>query len=455
MRISVEAPVLQPYVRPLAQAEPATPPLPTHIDLTRKLVFESNRSEVDEACVVLVEMSVLVYRSLSEIREVLQRLPFDQAVAIDKGRRRDSDWRWLDAQAAKAEATASLTLPGNLRLGSLQLGLSPELRKLVQDALAKQPVLSVPVLAPLPGPSRPAKVPPVQAVAEFAQRAQPPRVLALLRGNSALIAFRGTSGLKDWFTDLSFWPAWSLPLRHQGFEWTWQGVKPQVEAWLKEVTARLGQPPTIYLTGHSLGGAVATLAAVDLSERYPIARVVTLGSPRVGSWGFRKRYARSQAAPDANGGARFLPQVTTRWVHGNDLFATFVPPPGFTAHVVSPEYLKPADSIDVKKYLPENAMDVMPIANLVSRMTGTKTASPWPSSPWQPPTSWLDDARPAAGQFALWLSMTLPGAWWSRLLMPFMPLITESMVRSGFRHKSGRYLGFMPPTALFRAMFYR
>jgi len=67
-----------------------------------------------------------------------------------------------------------------------------------------------------------------------------------------LIAFRGTSGLKDWFTDLSFWPAWSLPLRHQGFEWTWQGVKPQVEAWLKEVTARLGQPPTIYLTGHSL-----------------------------------------------------------------------------------------------------------------------------------------------------------------------------------------------------------
>ena len=94
MKIGVAAPVLQVVKRELPDARLSSqvakePPLPKHVDLSRQLSF--GRSTVDEAGVVLVEMSVLVYEPLNRIREVLKRLPFDLAVAIDEGRRRDAD----------------------------------------------------------------------------------------------------------------------------------------------------------------------------------------------------------------------------------------------------------------------------------------------------------------------------------------------------------------------------
>ncbi|CAN0306134.1 unnamed protein product, partial [Ectocarpus fasciculatus] len=41
----------------------------------------------------------------------------------------------------------------------------------------------------------------------------------------------------------------------------------------------------VYITGHSLGGALATLAALDHRRRYPEAKVTmyNFGSPRVGN----------------------------------------------------------------------------------------------------------------------------------------------------------------------------
>lgn len=51
-----------------------------------------------------------------------------------------------------------------------------------------------------------------------------------------------------------------------------------------------GSAPTVFVTGHSLGGALATLAALDLriSLGLPDVRVVSFGSPRVGNYIFSK-----------------------------------------------------------------------------------------------------------------------------------------------------------------------
>ena len=48
-------------------------------------------------------------------------------------------------------------------------------------------------------------------------------------------------------------------------------------------------PDGIVCIGHSLGGAVAQLAALWLAQRFPRAdlRVVTFGSPRVGNRAFK------------------------------------------------------------------------------------------------------------------------------------------------------------------------
>ena len=148
MKIGVAAPVLQVVKRELPDARLSSqvakePPLPTHVDLSRQLSF--GRSTVDEAGVVLVEMSVLVYEPLNRIREVLKRLPFDRAVAIDEGRRRDADWRWLDERETPRFTTPLLPLTG-----LLGFSISPLSRKFVEDALAKRKDLPMPQFMPLP-----------------------------------------------------------------------------------------------------------------------------------------------------------------------------------------------------------------------------------------------------------------------------------------------------------------
>ncbi|CAN0263726.1 unnamed protein product [Laminaria digitata] len=50
----------------------------------------------------------------------------------------------------------------------------------------------------------------------------------------------------------------------------------------------------VFVTGHSLGGALATLATLDHQRRYPEAKVTmyNFGSPRVGNRAFAKLYDR-------------------------------------------------------------------------------------------------------------------------------------------------------------------
>ena len=97
-----------------------------------------------------------------------------------------------------------------------------------------------------------------------------------------VLAFRGTEkSLQDWKTDLR---AKLVPARdegrpgliHQGFQESYYAVEAQIEA---ELARFPGEP--VYVTGHSLGGALAVVATRFL-DAGNLAACYTFGSPRVG-----------------------------------------------------------------------------------------------------------------------------------------------------------------------------
>lgn len=128
-----------------------------------------------------------------------------------------------------------------------------------------------------------------------------------------VLAFRGTESGKyeDLISDLS-----TLPVVrpdgcrvHSGF---WKAYLP-VKAQLATLLA--GASGTVLITGHSLGAALATLAAADLAP----TKLITFGSPRVGDRAFGDLFAASAARPAL---------AVHRYVDCCDVVAR-VPPPAF------------------------------------------------------------------------------------------------------------------------------
>lgn len=102
----------------------------------------------------------------------------------------------------------------------------------------------------------------------------------------ALVAFRGTQAdsFKDILTNLLFLPALSFDRVkvHSGFKDRAQALLPAINQWLAaQATQRTG----LLLAGHSLGAALATVAASSL----PGSRLITIGSPQVGNAAFGER----------------------------------------------------------------------------------------------------------------------------------------------------------------------
>ena len=106
--------------------------------------------------------------------------------------------------------------------------------------------------------------------------------------NCGALVFRGTLGPKDLMTDLKF-----LPTRWEGGGCVHDGFKAALDVvWsdgIKPALSKLDLP--LFFTGHSLGSALATLAAArsiqdpDLKHSRPEA-LYTFGSPRVGDKAF-------------------------------------------------------------------------------------------------------------------------------------------------------------------------
>jgi len=97
-------------------------------------------------------------------------------------------------------------------------------------------------------------------------------------GNVALVAFRGSESVGDWLANLDVLTAVRPYGRiHRGFYYTFMDVRD----WLLQTLASLGKSRVV-ATGHSLGGALATVFAAEAPTSLPIRWVHTYGQPRVG-----------------------------------------------------------------------------------------------------------------------------------------------------------------------------
>ena len=146
--------------------------------------------------------------------------------------------------------------------------------------------------------------------------------------NAAVVMFRGTcpQSLENWLSDLDIsqldadYPGVPEAKIHSGFMHAYNAtrLRPGIHAALERLFAEgpAAGSPRLLVTGHSLGAAMGTLAALDLQRAFNLSaddvRVVTAGSPRVGNQAFA-RYYRSR-----------VPQ-TTRLVNGRDLVPTLPP----------------------------------------------------------------------------------------------------------------------------------
>jgi triacylglycerol lipase len=109
---------------------------------------------------------------------------------------------------------------------------------------------------------------------------------------TAFISFRGSADLADWLADFDAVPTAYSPLPGfgqvaTGFQAVYEMVRASVAANLAATTAGCDN---ILITGHSLGAAVAVLAAPDVSRNMPPnaiePRLITFAGPRAGLPGF-------------------------------------------------------------------------------------------------------------------------------------------------------------------------
>lgn len=102
------------------------------------------------------------------------------------------------------------------------------------------------------------------------------------RKHEVLIGIRGTVTAVDWVTDAlqGLHPGPSGFAVHSGFLRTFESFEPVLRDYLRRAHKN---PTTIHIVGHSLGGALATLAADYLAARSLDVKLYTFGSPRVGT----------------------------------------------------------------------------------------------------------------------------------------------------------------------------
>jgi pimeloyl-ACP methyl ester carboxylesterase len=148
-------------------------------------------------------------------------------------------------------------------------------------------------------------------------------------GEFVVVSLRGTEidnfrgALTDWLRNFELLPVSddSGGRVHEGFKRdikaVWQQLKDHLQPLLDSGTR------TLWITGHSLGAALATLAAERAARdgRFAVQGVYTYGSPRLGDDGFKQAYA-----------TRGLDARTFRFVNNVDVVPK-LPPVDLYKHV--------------------------------------------------------------------------------------------------------------------------
>jgi predicted lipase len=112
------------------------------------------------------------------------------------------------------------------------------------------------------------------------------------------IAFRGTQQPQDWMTDINGFHEevpygnYGSAIRvHRGFLTAYKSVRDEIHEFINNSPTYINN---IHVCGHSLGGALATLCAVDMQFNYPNKKVTCYpsGNPKVGNKAFVESYNR-------------------------------------------------------------------------------------------------------------------------------------------------------------------
>ncbi|KAL2477880.1 alpha/beta-hydrolase superfamily protein [Forsythia ovata] len=140
------------------------------------------------------------------------------------------------------------------------------------------------------------------------------REISRLGRRDVVIAFRGTATCLEWLENLratltplpnanSNPSKYSCPMVESGFLSLYTssiGNRPSLQKQVREEVSRIlkmygDEPLSFTITGHSLGAALATLAAYDIKETFknsPLVAVISFAGPRVGNKSFRSHVDR-------------------------------------------------------------------------------------------------------------------------------------------------------------------
>ena len=168
-----------------------------------------------------------------------------------------------------------------------------------------------------------------------------------------LLAFRGTSNPGQWLRDARFYPVkhpWGRV--HEGFK---DGVA-DVEQDIQAIDAAAKKAKHLWITGHSLGGALALIAAARWKMAGIKSSIYTYGQPMVGLDGFADRFAIE------------LPGRLVRFVNQSDIVPRV--PPGFShtgmlKRIVRPGVLEVAVALE--------SVVAAPSMELAAAVRGTAT----------------------------------------------------------------------------------
>ncbi|MFC4779581.1 lipase family protein [Paenibacillus sp. GCM10023252] len=112
---------------------------------------------------------------------------------------------------------------------------------------------------------------------------------------AAVLAYRGSGSASDWVSDfmadqVSYPPVKDAGLTHKGFTDIYMSTRDAVLS----LVSKLPDNKPLFLTGHSMGGALATLASLDLAVNSSLSSpiVYTFGAPRVGDPRYVRTYNR-------------------------------------------------------------------------------------------------------------------------------------------------------------------
>ena len=114
--------------------------------------------------------------------------------------------------------------------------------------------------------------------------------------HSIFIAFRGSSNIQNWIDNIQvnqISPYNDTTIRvEKGFYKAYNQIKPELLDNLADLTTKY-KTRDIFITGHSLGGSMATLMAYDILTlylHYHVKYLITFGSPRTGNPPFAESF---------------------------------------------------------------------------------------------------------------------------------------------------------------------